>query len=150
MSEFNNIKKLPNESMTEFNTRFQKRMYKLMQATQVEDKVCMITYLNDFYGKMAYKLRDKDPRTIRDAFRIVVNIENNLRILGKLGSKRDDPRLFGNKGNRKEEHKPIGGKKQEPNEMSQILNAIKGLNPQTKFERNPIETKAPYQPNFNR
>ena len=76
-------------------------MYMLMQATRVEDKVCMITYLNAFDGKMAYQLRDKDPRTVRDAFRIVVNIENNLRISRKLGSKRDDPRLFGNKGNRK-------------------------------------------------
>ena len=66
----------------------------------------MITYLNAFNGKMAYQLRDKDPRTIRDAFRIAVNIENNLRISRKLGSKRDDPGLFGNKGSRKEEYKP--------------------------------------------
>ena len=121
-----------------------------MQATRVEDKVYMITYLNAFDGKMAYQLRDKDPRTIRDAFRIVVDIENNLRISGKLGSKRDDPRLFGNKGNRKEEYKLAANKKHEPTKISQILNAIKGLNPQTKVERNPIETKAPYQPNFNR
>ena len=54
LSEFNNIKKLPNEAMNEFNTEFQKRMYKLMQATRVEDKVCLITYLNAFDGKMAY------------------------------------------------------------------------------------------------
>ena len=85
-------------------------MYKLMQATQVEEKVCMITYLNSFDGKMAYQLRDKDPRTLRDAFRITVNIENNLRISGKLGSKRDDHRLFWNKGNRKEEQKPASGR----------------------------------------
>lgn len=32
LSEFNNIKRFPNESITKFNTRFQKRMYKLMQA----------------------------------------------------------------------------------------------------------------------
>ena len=76
----------------------------------------MITYLNAFNGKIAYQLRDKDPRIVRDAFRIVVNIENNLRIVRKLGSKRDDPRLFGNKGNRKEEYKPDVNKKQEPTE----------------------------------
>ena len=74
-----------------------------------------------------------------------------MRILGKLGSKRNDPRLFGNKGNTKEEHKPVGGRKQQPSEMSQILNAIKGLNPpQARIDRNPIENKAPYQSNFNR
>ena len=120
-----------------------------MQATKVENKVCMITYLNAFDGKMDYHLREKDPRTVRDAFRIAVNIENNLRISGKLGSKRDDPRLFGNKGSRKEEYKPILNKKQEPTEMSQILNSIKGLNPPAKVERNLVENKATYQPNFN-
>ena len=30
LSEFNNIKRLPNESVTELNIRFQKMMYKLM------------------------------------------------------------------------------------------------------------------------
>ena len=57
---------------------------------------------------MTYQLRDKEPRTLRDAFRITINIENNLRILGKLGSKRDGPRLFESMGNRKEEHKLVG------------------------------------------
>ena len=114
-------------------------------------KVCLITYLNAFNGKMAYQLRDKEPRTLRDAFKISINIENNLRIWGKLGSKRDDPRLFGNKGNRKEEHKPTSGRKKESSEMSHILNAIKGLSPsQTRIDRNLIENKAPYQSNFNR
>ena len=89
-----------------------------MQAMWVDEKVCLITYLNAFDGKMTYQLRDKEPRTLRDAFIISINIENNLRILGKLGSKRDDPRLFGNKGNRKEEYKPVGGRKQEPSDMS--------------------------------
>ena len=79
-----------------------------------------------------------------------MNIENNLRISGKLGSKRDDPRLFGNKGSRKEEYKPTINKKHEPTKMSQILNSIKGLNPPAKVERNPTKNKAPYQPNFNR
>ena len=32
LSEFNNIKRLSNESIIEFNNRFYKRMYKLMQA----------------------------------------------------------------------------------------------------------------------
>ena len=53
-----------------------------MQAIRVEEKVCMITYFNDFDGKMAYQLRDKDFGTLREAFRIAVNIENNVRILG--------------------------------------------------------------------
>ena len=100
---------------------------------------------------MAYQLRDKEPRTLRDAFRSAINVENILRILGRLESKRDDPRLFGNKGNRKEDHKNIGGKKQEPSEISQVLNAIKNLNlPQIKNDRNLTDNRIPYQSNFNR
>ena len=92
---------------------------------QIDDKVCLITYLNALDGKFAYQLRDKEPTTLRDAFRMAINVENNLRISGRLESKRDDPRLFGNKGNRKEDHKIVGGKKQESNEISQVLNYIK-------------------------
>ena len=84
LTEFNNIKRLLNEYVVEFNTRFQKRMYKLMQPMQDDDKVCLITYLNAFDGKILYQLRDKDPRTLREAFRMAINVENNLRITGRL------------------------------------------------------------------
>ena len=96
---------------------------------RIDDKVflCLITYLNAFDGEMTYQLRDKEPKICRDDLRIVVNIETILRILGKLGSKRDDPKIFGNKGNKKEENKPTRDKKQEPTKMSQILNVIKGF-----------------------
>ena len=100
---------------------------------------------------MTYQLRDKEPRTLRDAFRMAIYVDNNLRILGRLESKRDDPRLFGNKGSRKEDHKIAGGKKQEPSEITQVLNAIKNLSlPQVKNDRNPTENRIPYQSNFNR
>ena len=88
----------------------------------------MITYFNAFDDKMAYQLRDKEPRTLRDDFRIDINVENNLRILGRLEIKRDDPGFFGIKGNIKEDHKNIGRRKQEPSEISQVLNSIKNLN----------------------
>ena len=107
--------------------------------------------MNAFDGKVEYQLRDKEPRTLREAFRVAINIENNLRILGRLESKRDDPRFFGNKGNRREDHKVVGGKKQEPSEITQVLNAIKNLSlPQVKNDRNPTDNRIPYQSNFNR
>lgn len=117
-----------------------------MQAMRVDDKICLITYLNFFEGKMAYHLRDKGPRTLRDAFRITINVENNWRILGRLESKRDDPRLFRSMGNKKEDHKVVGGKKQEPSEISHVLNAIKSLNfPQVKNDKIPTKNRVPYQ-----
>lgn len=117
----------------------------------VDDKICMITYLNAFDCKMAHQLRNKEPRTLRDAFRISINIENNLRISWRLGKKRDDPRLFGSKGKIKEEQKTTGGKKKEHRKMSQVLNAIKGLNfPQVKNDINPTKNKVRYRSNFGR
>ena len=86
-------------------------MYKLLQVVKIGEDVFLTTYFGAFDGKIAYQLRDKDPKTLKDAFRIAVNIENNLRISGKLGSKRDDPRLFGGKGNKKDDNKFSGGKK---------------------------------------
>ena len=52
---------MPNESIPEFSAIFQNIMYKLMKEVRIDDKVCLITYLNVFDGKMAYRLRDKEP-----------------------------------------------------------------------------------------
>ena len=113
LNEFNNIKTLPNECIPEFNARFQKGMYKLFQVIRFDDKVYLTTYFNTFDGKMGYQLRYKEPRTLIDAFIIVVNIENNMRISSNLGNKRDGPRLFGSRGNKREDIKLAGGKKKE-------------------------------------
>ena len=47
--------------------------------------VCLTTYFNAFDRKMAYELRDKAPRTLRDSYKVVVNIENNRKASGKMG-----------------------------------------------------------------
>ena len=41
---------------------------------KMEENVYITTYFNAFDSKMAYILYDKDPKTLRDAFKIVVNI----------------------------------------------------------------------------
>ena len=69
---------------------------------RLDDKVFLTNYFSAFDSKMGYLLRDKDAKTLNDAFRIRINIENNMRIYGKLGNKRDDPRLFRTNGNKKE------------------------------------------------
>ena len=84
LNDFNNIKKIPNESTFDFNVRFQKRMYKLFQVMKLNEDVCLTTYFNAFDSKMACQLRDKEPKTLRDAFRIAVNIENKRKASNKL------------------------------------------------------------------
>lgn len=77
LNDFNNIKKNPNESTFDFNVRFQKGMYKFFQAMRLNEDVFLTTYFNAFDSKMDYQLRDKDPKTLRDAYKILVRIENN-------------------------------------------------------------------------
>ena len=87
LNDFNNIKKNPNESTFDFNVRFQKGMYKLFQVMKLNEDVFLTTYFNTFDSKMVYQLRDKEPKTLRDAFRIVIIIENNRKASGKLGKR---------------------------------------------------------------
>lgn len=82
---------------------------------RLNEDVCLKTYYNAFDSKMTYQLRDKDPKTLRDAYKIAVNIKNNRKAFGKLG-RRDDPKLFNPKNNiRKEADKtPTCKKPEEP------------------------------------
>ena len=83
---------------------------------KMEENVCITTYFNDFDSKMAYIHRDKDPKTLREAFEIVVDIENNRRESRKLG-KRDDPKLFNPRNNKREGDKTITNKKNKEDKM---------------------------------
>ena len=96
---------------------------------KMEENVCITTYFNAFNSKMAYILRDKDPKTLREAFKSFVNIENNRRASGKLG-KRDDPKIFNIRNNKREGDKPTTNKKNEEDKMDQVLGLLKNLNPQ--------------------
>ena len=87
---------------------------------KMEENVCITTYFNAFDIKMAYIFRDKDPKTLKEAFQIAVNIENNRRASGKLG-KRDDPNLFNHRRKKREGNKPIVSKKNEEDKMDQVI-----------------------------
>ena len=152
LNDFNNIKKNPNESAFNFNVRFQKGMYKLFQVMRLNEDVYLTTYFNAFDSKMAYELRDKAPITLRDAYKIAVNIENNRKASGKLG-RRDDPKLFNSKNNNRKDvdRTPVGNKTDEP-KIAQVLDLLKKMNPTTFNAHKPnIGEKAPVNnSNFNR
>ena len=77
---------------------------------------------------MAYHLRDQEPETFRDAFRSAVNIKNNRKASSNLG-RRDDPKLFNLKNNKKKNDKALVGKKLEEPTIGQVLDLLKKLNP---------------------
>ena len=44
---------------------------------------CLIKYSDDFDKKASYYLIDKNPRTLRKAFTMALQIENNIKVVGK-------------------------------------------------------------------
>ncbi|KAH9294785.1 hypothetical protein KI387_038373, partial [Taxus chinensis] len=47
------------------------------------DVSCLIKYSDAFDKKDAYYLRDKNPTTLRQAFTMALQIENNIKVIGK-------------------------------------------------------------------
>ena len=115
------------------------------------EDVFLTTYFNAFDSKMAYQLRDKEPKNLRDAFKFSINIENNRKASGKLG-RRDDPKLFNPKNKKKDNDKYLVNKKPEEATISQVLDLLKKMNPPTFNSHKPnVGEKAPVNnSHFNR
>jgi hypothetical protein len=81
-----------------------------------------------------------------------VNIENNRRASRKLG-RRDDPKLFSNKGNgnKKEGDRSSANKKPKDDKMDQVLTMLKGLKaPATNVAKMQNTKKPRFTNTFNR
>lgn len=76
---------------TNFNARFQKAMYKVPRSLRPIERVFLVVYYNAYDSKMCYLLRDKNPLSLREAYKMAVNIENNRKASRKVG-RRDDPK----------------------------------------------------------
>ncbi|KAH9289398.1 hypothetical protein KI387_033515, partial [Taxus chinensis] len=83
LSEFENIKNNPNESVHDFNIRFNKTLRIFPVNLRPCDESCLIKYVDAFDKKVAYYLRDKNPGTLRQAFTMALQIENNINAIGK-------------------------------------------------------------------
>lgn len=103
-------------------------MYNIFQVIWLGEDASLTTYFNAFNSKMAYTLWDKHPRTLRDSYKMVEDIQNNRKASGKLGW-RDDPKLFNPRKNKKEGDKLAIGKNPKEDTMGQVLNLLKNINP---------------------
>lgn len=120
LNEFNNIRKSDNEAVTDFNARFQKAMHRIFQVMRLDENVCLTTYYNAFDPKIAYILRDKNPHSLRDAFRIAINVESNRKASGKVG-RQTDVRLW-------KEQKPQQNKySKEDYKIEKLISIVKDL-----------------------
>lgn len=95
MNQFNNIAKGSNESVANFNTRFQKEWKRLPPNLQLNDNVCLVNYYNDFDVEMIYHLLDNTPQILREVYKMEEHIDNISRATSKLG-RRDDTKFLRN------------------------------------------------------
>jgi hypothetical protein len=80
MIQFNEIKKKENESVKEFDTRFENLLKQIPDNIIPKDDVILIIYTNYFEGKFGFMLRDKAPKTLVEAQEQATKIEENLSV----------------------------------------------------------------------
>jgi hypothetical protein len=67
-----------NETVLEFNTKFNSVVKGLHQDVKPPNAAILIYYIEAFEGEMRYALRDKDPQTLPAAQETTVRIEQNM------------------------------------------------------------------------
>jgi ribonuclease HI len=72
------IQKKENETVVEFNTKFNNLVKGLHRDIKPSDAAILIYYIDAFEGEMRYALRDKDPQDLQTAQRIAMRVEQNL------------------------------------------------------------------------
>jgi hypothetical protein len=70
--------KKEDETMDEFNKRFNDLVKSLPTTIKPPDASILIHYMDAFEGKIRYQLRDKDPQTLKDAQTFAVRINKNM------------------------------------------------------------------------
>jgi hypothetical protein len=70
--------KKENETVLEFNTKFNSVVKSLHNDVKPSDLAILIYYIEAFEGEMRYALRDKDPQTLEAAQATTIRIEQNM------------------------------------------------------------------------
>ena len=77
------IKKMENETMDEFNTKFRCVIVDLPIDIKPKDSSILISYIESFTGDLRYQLRDKEPTDLKTARELAKKIEKNMQYSGK-------------------------------------------------------------------
>jgi hypothetical protein len=78
LASLSSSQKKKNETMDEFNKRFNDLLKSLPKNIKPSHTTILIYYMEAFEGEMRYQLRDKDPQTLRNAQVITVRIDKNM------------------------------------------------------------------------
>lgn len=79
LREFMYIQIREDELVPAFNIKFSQTLFKISSKYKFDDKVCLEIYMSAFGKKMGFLLRNKEPKTLHEAFNIARDIENNLK-----------------------------------------------------------------------
>jgi hypothetical protein len=77
-SQFYKIQKYEQESVREFNAKFDALMEEFPLNSRPMGEITSAHYLNAFEGKFQFLLKDKFPQTLKEAQDLASQIENNL------------------------------------------------------------------------
>jgi hypothetical protein len=75
LASLNSSQKKENETMEEFNKRFNDLVKSIPQTIKPPDASILIHYMEAFEGEMRYQLRDKEPLNLRDAQKYAIKID---------------------------------------------------------------------------
>jgi len=76
--QFNEIKKKENETIEEFDARFESLLQQIPDNISPKDDVVLLLYTNSFEGKFGFMLKDKSPKNLREAQEQAAKIKGNL------------------------------------------------------------------------
>lgn len=77
INDFTNISKSCNELVSYFNVIFAKLKVRILAYLRHNETLCLFLYCNVYDAKMGYLQIDKESYTLRDSYRMIVNIESN-------------------------------------------------------------------------
>jgi hypothetical protein len=83
LAALNTMKKNENETMDEFNKRFNELVSSMHQDIKPPESAILIYYIEAFSGEMRYQLRDKEPTDLKRAQETAIKIDKNMQASGK-------------------------------------------------------------------
>ena len=83
LAALHNIKKMENETIDEFNTKFRRVVVDLPREIKPKDASILISYIEAFTGDLRYQLRDKELANLKTAQELAEKIERNMQSSGK-------------------------------------------------------------------
>jgi hypothetical protein len=78
MKELEGMRQTESETVKAFGSRFERLLYQIPQSHRPEEKYLAYLYTNGLQGPLSFFLSKKKPKTLAQAHRMAIRIEENL------------------------------------------------------------------------